>query len=81
MFSGRLPYRKHYEMPISDTQQVINSSLTKCAKMTEEAIKKHGMNGNSDVVTSAVKEEVPRNNYVQGGRLKFFKGNLTLINI
>lgn len=39
--------------------------------MTEEKHKRHGMNGNADGV---IKDETPKNNYLQGGRLKFFKG-------
>ncbi|RZB40179.1 uncharacterized protein BDFB_007010, partial [Asbolus verrucosus] len=38
--------------------------------MTEEKHKRHGMNGNAD---GAFKEDSPKTNYVQGGRLKFFK--------
>lgn len=75
MLSGRSPCWKDYEMHISDSGQVLNTSLTKCAKMTEEAIRKHGMNGNSNEPSPVViKEEAPRNSYAQGGRLKFFKG-------
>lgn len=40
--------------------------------MTEEKHKRHGMNGNAD---GHVKDEPLKTNYVQGGRLKFFKGN------
>ncbi|XP_019880502.2 E3 ubiquitin-protein ligase Hakai isoform X2 [Aethina tumida] len=54
-------------MHISD---VPNTILTKCSKMKEEHEAIHGMNGNSDV---HIKEECPKTNYVQGGRLKFFK--------
>ncbi|XP_063905288.1 uncharacterized protein LOC135124273 isoform X2 [Zophobas morio] len=57
-------------MHISETRQSSNTILTKCSKMTEEKHKRHGMNGNAD---GAIKEEPLKNNYVQGGRLKFFK--------
>jgi hypothetical protein len=59
-------------MHISDSRQSSNTILTKCSKMTEEKHKRHGMNGNAD---GHVKDEPLKTNYVQGGRLKFFKGN------
>jgi len=63
---------QHYEMHISDPQPPPNNILTKCAKMTEENHRRHGMNGNVDKNS----KECHKSNYGQGGRLKFFKGNL-----
>lgn len=41
--------------------------------MTEEKHKRHGMNGTT-AADGVIKEEAPKSGYVQGGRLKFFKG-------
>lgn len=60
---------QHYEMHISDPQPPPNNILTKCAKMTEENHRRHGMNGNVDKNS----KECHKSNYGQGGRLKFFK--------
>lgn len=59
-----------YEMHISEYQKSPNTILTKCAKMTEESCRRHGMNGNAD----GGKEDCPRTTCTQGGRLKFYKG-------
>lgn len=57
-------------MQISETQAAANI-LTKCSKMSDTN-RIHGISGNAE---KTVKEEFRRNNYGQGARLKFFKGN------
>lgn len=72
------PYGIRYEMYIADLQPYNRTILTKCSKMTEEGHnRRHGMNGNA-VDGSFIKEECSKTNYVQGGRLKFFKGTSIL---
>lgn len=66
-----MPQENCYEMHISECGQPSNIILTKCSKMTEERHSRHGMNGNGD---GGLKEDSPKTNHAQGGRLKFFKG-------
>ncbi|XP_060531893.1 uncharacterized protein LOC132705295 isoform X2 [Cylas formicarius] len=54
----------------SESKQSTNIILTKCSKMSEEGYGRHGVNENVD---RSLKEECPKSNYSQGGRLKFFK--------
>lgn len=62
-------------MRISESQLPSNI-LTKCSKMSE-VHRLHGINGNAE---RNIKEECQKPNYGQGGRLKFFKGQLNSIN-
>lgn len=58
-----------YEMRISDPQLSPNI-LAKCSTMSEHRLL--GIKEND----RTIKEEVQKPNYGQGGRLKFFKGQL-----
>lgn len=68
---GRSPLTKCYEMRIVDSREASTiSNWTKCSTMMEEG---HRINGNTDGGAVVPKEEISKNAYNQGGRLKFFK--------
>lgn len=65
-------------MRIRGSQREQNTNLAKCSKMTEDGPRIYGMNGVTNNGSPLIKEECPenKNNYTQGGRLKFFKGTI-----